>query len=281
MLSQDTPEIPLFRMTSPKAALERFLVNRCKLIELNLQVAADRQRFSSDVGAEPEVSQSDAQVLIGAFSGALRRAYREYRIRRLIGVQYYTFVLPLALDIPLVEPVSTNDDGNIALPVPFTADDDATPQSTAHWDSWHTSQIASLSTPEALSSGTWVGSYSYNSSSCTSSSSQSPDFDAPMLGMQMTVTSDGALLATGHDSVGPFTLAGSVSKDGAIRARKIYAGPRGPRWEWWARITPWGIGGVWGPLLGDEGETGHAATTPKVSGALWLWKEGWTSGRAL
>lgn len=281
MLSQDTPEIPLFRMSSPKAALERFLVNRCKLIELNLQLASERERYSS-AGSEPAISQADAQVLLGAFSAALRRAFREYRIRRLIGMSYYTFVLPFALDIPLVSDTDRSSlvtENDCSLPVPF-ATASGSPANES-WEYWHTSHIAALSKPEAISTGTWVGSYSYNtcagiSISSPSGTSTSPDFDAPMQSISFTVTPDGALLATGHDSIGAFTLAGSISPDGAIRARKVYAGPRGPRWEWWARVTPWGITGVWGPLTGE----GMDERTPTVSGALWLWKEAWTAGRA-
>ena len=69
----------------------------------------------------------------------------------------------------------------------------------------------------------------------------------------------------GQDGVGTFTVIGTCKKGtGVVRAIKAYATHS---WEWRGVLTPFGMGGIWGP--GSRG------------GWWWIWPREWspTTGR--
>ena len=109
-----------------------------------------------------------------------------------------------------------------------------------------------------LESGEWVGYYSY------SMNLHPARFDPPMERIQFAADPElgsYGLQASGVDSVGSFTLNGSVSENGVVEMTKTYA--QGFSWKWNASMTPFGIVGAWG-----RGNTSH--------GHLWLWKREWS-----
>jgi hypothetical protein len=65
----------------------------------------------------------------------------------------------------------------------------------------------------------------------------------------------------GTDTVGEFSLEGSVRRDGSVYIMKRYLS-RDLSWIWKATITPFGIVGVWG---GED----------RFGGYFWIWKEEW------
>jgi hypothetical protein len=109
-----------------------------------------------------------------------------------------------------------------------------------------------------LESGEWVGHYSY------SMNLHPARFDPPMERIQFAADPElgsYGLQASGMDSIGSFTLNGSVSEKGVVEMTKTYA--QGFSWNWNASMTPFGIVGAWG-----RGNTSH--------GHLWLWKREWS-----
>ena len=257
MLSQDTPEAPLLGASTQRAAMNAFFTSRCRDFAKRLQASAPS---SPTEVAQPRrqttrMTQAEAQVIIGAFSSLLRHAFREYRVRRLIGADYYTFILPFALDVPMDHGIKA-----IEPPLPFV-DHDEIPQRS--WEDWHADQIDVMTSYEFLSTGRWVGCYSYTYPKV-------PEIDAPMMDIcfDFTTSSAGmsdatAVRATGTDSIGDFILHGFVERTGHVSLSKVYE--HGTRWDWNCQMTPFGIGGVWGPPDSDI-----------VNGSVWLWKKEWT-----
>ena len=262
MLSQDTPEAPLFGASSPRAAMNAFFKSRCTAFAARLKAASEVSP-SRDLRARRQparMSQSEAQIIIGAFSSLLRHAFREYRVRRLIGSDYYTFILPFALDVPM-------DHGFRTAPPPAPFADDSLESRERKWEDWHADQIYDMTSCDFLTNGQWVGCYSYTYANV-------PEIDAPMMDIAFEFTSGGqyeagtAVHATGVDSLGAFRLDGEVERTGHVCLNKVYED--GMMWEWNCQMTPFGIGGIWGPPNSDV-----------VNGSVWLWKKGWTDGRVV
>lgn len=240
--------------------MNAFFKSRCKDFARRLKAASDLSP-SRDMRARRQparMTQAEAHIIIGAFSSLLRHAFREYRVRRLIGSDYYTFILPFALDVPMDHGINDTQP-----PIPF-ANDPKLPQRT--WEDWHSEQLSVMTSKDFLRKGQWVGCYSYIYPNI-------PEIDAPMMDVAFDFETESteedatAVNATGIDSLGDFTLDGFVERTGHVTLHKIYAD--GKRWEWNCQMTPFGIGGVWGPPNSDV-----------VNGSVWLWKKSWTEGRA-
>ena len=179
----------------------------------------------------------------------------------MMGSDYYTFILPFALDVPMDHGL-----GKATPPLPFADEHDCA------WEDWHADQILTMTSYPFLSLGQWVGCYSYTYPN-------TPEIDAPMMDIAFSVTAGGStesfdpasadttVHGTGRDSIGTFTLHGSVERTGHVMLVKTYED--GKDWDWNCAMTPFGIGGVWGPR-GSE----------VVNGSVWLWKKDWTEGRA-
>ena len=260
MLSQDTPEAPLFGASSPRAAMTAFFKSRCKDFANRLKAAAEVSP-SRDMRARRQpaaMTQAEAQIIIGSFSSLLRHAFREYRVRRLIGAGYYNFILPFALDVPMNHGIT-----NTQPPIPF-ADDYSSEERT--WEDWQADQLNVMTSYEFLTQGAWVGCYSYTQPNI-------PEIDAPMMDVAFDFTSgktdeaSTAIHATGVDSLGEFSLDGDIERTGHVSLIKLYND--GTSWEWNCQMTPFGIGGIWGPQNSDV-----------VNGSVWLWKKEWTQARA-
>lgn len=239
--------------------MNAFFKSRCKAFAERLKAASDLSP-SRDMRARRQparMSQAEAQIIIGAFSSLLRHAFREYRVRRLIGSDYYTFILPFALDVPMDHGIRST-----RPPVPFAEETDEVERT---WEDWHADQVHDMTCYDFLTTGQWVGCYSYIYPNV-------PEIDAPMMDVAFDFTSGSqdeaatAVLATGVDSIGSFRLDGEVERTGHVCLNKVYED--GTRWEWNCQMTPFGIGGVWGPPNSDV-----------VNGSVWLWKKGWTEGR--
>lgn len=260
MLSQDSAEVPLLGASNPRAAMNAFFTNRCSDFAKRLKLSAHASSTDLAVARRhtTTMSSAEAQIIIGAFSSLLRHAFREYRVRRLIGADYYTFILPFALDVPM-----DHHTPGVQPPLPFSDDAESTQRS---WEDWHTDHIKHMTSYNFLTTGIWVGCYSYTYPN-------TPEIDAPMMDIAFRFsggsTDDAAtaIHATGTDSLGNFTLAGFVERSGHVGLTKLYE--HGKRWEWNCQMTPFGIGGVWGP-----------PGTDVVNGSVWLWKKEWTEARS-
>ncbi|KAL9087962.1 MAG: hypothetical protein Q9159_003317 [Coniocarpon cinnabarinum] len=249
MLSQDTPEAPLLGASNARAAINAFFTSRCRDFANRLKASAIP---SSDVLSPhahrqtTRMTQAEAQIIIGAFSSLLRHAFREYRVRRLI-------------DVPM-----DHNRSRLRPSLPFS---DRQPDHVRTWEEWHADQIEEMTSYEFLATGPWVGCYSLNVHPSV------PEIDAPMMDIEFDFTAGGAteddatvVHATGKDSIGVFRLDGFVERSGHVSLSKSYE--HGKRWEWNCQMTPFGIGGVWGPPNSDL-----------VNGSVWLWKKGWTEAR--
>ncbi|KAG9190499.1 hypothetical protein G6011_08587 [Alternaria panax] len=132
--------------------------------------------------------------------------------------------------------------------------------------------LTKMLSPDFLSSGRWTGYYSDQRRALGRRR-----FDAPMRGIRFVarktrreeLEADSSLsectmvdsLSRGSDAVGEFTLQGRVQNDGYVYMIKRYL-LEDSSWTWKARMTPFGIVGVWG----DEDMFG---------GCFWIWKEEW------
>jgi hypothetical protein len=122
--------------------------------------------------------------------------------------------------------------------------------------------LAGMRTPEFLTIGEWVGFYNYSVNL-----RQASRWDAPMNGIRFSLdpdTSPTSVKGSGVDSVGGFTLVGSIGRRGEISMRKHY-NVQGFFWDWNASMTPFGIVGRWGRDIAPHGY-------------FWLWKRDWSDG---
>ncbi|KAF1998531.1 hypothetical protein P154DRAFT_577875 [Amniculicola lignicola CBS 123094] len=76
--------------------------------------------------------------------------------------------------------------------------------------------------------------------------------------------------STGRDSIGTFTLSGTVTPDGRVYMVKRYT--QGWEWHWRGSLTPFGIVGIWGR---DEFMLRERSAWFSVGGYFWIWKKEW------
>jgi hypothetical protein len=143
--------------------------------------------------------------------------------------------------------------------VPFQ--DTNTPFGLCHLDK--------MMSPDFLSSGRWMGYYSDQRWALGRRHFDPPMRDIRILARTATKDDDSSLRnhtvidsqSRGIDAVGEFSLHGIVLDDGFIQMNKTYLS-NNFSWTWKARMTPFGIVGVWG----DE---------ERFGGYFWIWKEEW------
>lgn len=153
------------------------------------------------------------------------------------------------------------------LPLPYS------PKPQNFLNSYH---LPVMTTKEFIEEGEWTGYYSHGVDH-----NNLTFFDAPMHNIKLCVdgmtnrtsetptngrlsndNTDIEVFGEGIDSVGNFTIAGTISGNGVVALRKTYQA--GFWWSWNARMTPWGIMGYWGSLSTDR------------HGWVWLWKRDWS-----
>lgn len=241
MLSQDTPFMQISKRRGQQTAKE---VMETFYAETTSQKSALVQTLTNCLEHNRRViTQADAHIILASFSCLVRQAFRDYKVNNLIGSDYYTFILPFFVDMPLSPAVS----------LPFSTS----------WDSWHAAHIYSATDPYDIASHEWVG--------CMSTDNTNPiTIEAPMRKIRFIVTDDAlsptsySVSVVGKDNRGQFTLHGNVMRNGTMFLRRTDA--RGIDWDWLVTMTTFGIVGLWGSSDGF----------PYIKGSIWLWVNGWT-----
>jgi hypothetical protein len=147
------------------------------------------------------------------------------------------------------------------VPTPFQVDAEG-----SVWRTWLATRRAEMCTTSFLTSGEWVGYYSYygyNTIDPRVIRRRQATFDAAMTNIHFQVRENGDVHADGRDSVGTFLFRGAMDGQGLLTGRKYYSAT----WFYWdLSMTPFGLYGLWST---------DGLNSRQLGGTVWLWKKEW------
>lgn len=192
----------------------------------------------------PLLGYEDVYTIIGFFSVGLRKSFRNYTVRRMIGQHYYTFILPYLRDIPITEEghrligdIGWLPEHASPWPIPLTERPSSLLPSNGHknqghptlglypcapdapsWEQWHGRHTQLLATREFLECGTWAGMTGEtglvkcypDGSKSFPNDPQYTQIDPPIFKVAFEVSPEGEVIGYGSSYVGKFELNGNV-----------------------------------------------------------------------